>query len=341
MFFGDAFAGSFFNLFATHPPLEQRIRALDPAFDGTFPEVQPVAADIVPGDAASHLSQGVAQEESGAMGLDAGKMVRHIGQPQAEHLHQASQTIGQMPRPLLDAVREPFSAQAVIFALLLSRDEEATRAKQWQLLQRQVGAPLYQEVQRLAPAALSLPAADRLPAVNLTTSAIKRSSPQQYAEFRQVVEALVAADGKVDLFEYCLRTVLFGYLDVFFGLKKPPAVRWRTTAAVAQPLTVVLSTLAHAGQNQPEDIQRAFQAGVQGRLEPAALLPKEHCTLGEFDAALSSLAQGSPTVKRDVIAAVTACIAADGRVTLEESELLRAVAAVLGCPVPPSLAAVS
>ena len=37
MFFGDAFAGSFFNLFATHPPLDERIRALEPDFDGRFP----------------------------------------------------------------------------------------------------------------------------------------------------------------------------------------------------------------------------------------------------------------------------------------------------------------
>ena len=36
MFFGDALAGSFFNLFATHPPLVKRIRALEPNFDGVF-----------------------------------------------------------------------------------------------------------------------------------------------------------------------------------------------------------------------------------------------------------------------------------------------------------------
>ena len=43
MFFGDAFAGSFFNLFATHPPLVTRIKAIEPDFDGRFPEVAPLA----------------------------------------------------------------------------------------------------------------------------------------------------------------------------------------------------------------------------------------------------------------------------------------------------------
>ena len=49
------------------------------------------------------------------------------------------------------------------------------------------------------------------------------------------------------------------------------------------------------------------------------------------------LAQTPPKVKQQVLAAVTACIAADGQVTLEENELLRAIAAVLSCPVPPVL----
>ena len=141
------------------------------------------------------------------------------------------------------------------------------------MLQAQIEPPLYQQTQQLAAAAQSLSAAARLPLVDLAIPALKKSSPQQYAQFRQVVEALVDADGKVDLFEYCLRMVLFSYLDVHFGLKKPPAIRYRTISAVAQPAAVVLSTLAYVGQKQPEDIQRAFQAGAQNLLGQAALVP--------------------------------------------------------------------
>ena len=242
-----------------------------------------------------------------------------------------------MPQPLLDAAREPFAAQAVIYALLLSRDDEATRTRQMQMLQaadRTAVVPGDAATGRRGPVA-----AGRGPAAagrSGRSRRSKRSSPQQYAQFRQVVEALVRADGRVDLFEYCLRTVLFSYLDVHFGLKKPPAVRYRTIDAVAQPAAVVLSTLAYVGQKQPEDVQRAFQAGAQDLLGQAALVPARAVyACRTFDAALAELAQASPNVKRAVIAAVTACIAADGQVTVEESELLRAVAAVLACPVPP------
>jgi len=46
MFFANAFAGEgLAGLLATHPPLVERIRRLDPQFDGQFPEVRPVGVD--------------------------------------------------------------------------------------------------------------------------------------------------------------------------------------------------------------------------------------------------------------------------------------------------------
>jgi Zn-dependent protease with chaperone function len=341
MFFGDAFAGSFFNLFATHPPLAARIRAFEPDFDGHFGEVQPAAAALEPRAVrpAAALAPGGAAAGVAAMALGAAMAPPRVGRPQTEHLDHAGRLIGGMPQPLLDAARQPFTAQAVIFALLLSPDEEATRSRQLEILQAQIPPPLFQQVQQLAAAAQSLPAANRLPLVDLTVPALKMASPQQYAEFRQIVAALLAAEHKIGLFEYCLRIVLLGYLDVHFGLKKPPAIRYQTTAAVAQPLGIVLSTLANAGQNRPEDIQRAFQAGCQNLGWQLTLAPRPQCTLAAFDAALVELAQAALKVKRDVLAAATACLAAEGQVTLEESELLRAIAAALACPMPPMPAA--
>jgi Zn-dependent protease with chaperone function len=326
MFFGDAFAGSLFNLFATHPPLEDRIRALEPDFDGRFPETQPVAVGY--DDAATATS-----DVAAAMAFTGGTVRR---QPEAASSIEAPprlDRLAEVPLPLMDAVREPLLAQAVVFLLLLSRDDDATLARQWEMLRGQIDAALYRQTQQMAAAVLSLPATARLPLVDVSVPALKRCSPQQYQRFRQVIEALVGADGKVDLFEYCLRTVLFSYLDVHFGLKRAPAVRYRSVDAVRQPLTVVLSSLVYVGQSEADDVQRAFAAASQN-LPQVAILPREECSLRAFDAAMAELAQTVPQVKRAVLSAATACVTADGRVTLEEGELLRAVAAALSCPMP-------
>ncbi len=65
------------------------------------------------------------------------------------------------------------------------------------------------------------------------------------------------------------------------------------------------------------------------------LLPREACALRAFDQAMGELAQASPQIKKRILAAAAACVAADGKVTVKEGELLRVVAALLGCPMPP------
>ena len=54
-----------------------------------------------------------------------------------------------------------------------------------------------------------------------------------------------------------------------------------------------------------------------------------------MNAALDELSQATPDVKRRLIDAAGATVAADGVVRVEEAELLRAFAAVLDCPLPP------
>ncbi|MEI8374240.1 MAG: M48 family metallopeptidase [Planctomycetota bacterium] len=353
MFFSNAFAGSIFNLFATHPPLEERIRLLDPNFDGSYAGVEalpdayvglssltnqaaPAAQDAAIAAMTSGLSSGaVPLRSTRQVSTDRDRIVGQVGTPQAEHLEHAERLVAGLPAVVVQAIREPYTARGVVFALLLSREDEATRNQQWQLLQSYVEPPLVRVVQQLSERIDPLPTENRLPVVDMTIPALKRLSPAQYQAFRQIVEALTAAAGKVDLFEYCLRVILFGYLDVHFGLRPAPAVRYKAVSALSQPATIILSALAYAGQSQPNDIQKAFQAGSHDLLGQVHIIPPQQCTFDTFDAALSELAQASPAVKRRILEAVVACIAADGKMTVEENELLRAVAAALACPLPP------
>ena len=55
----------------------------------------------------------------------------------------------------------------------------------------------------------------------------------------------------------------------------------------------------------------------------------------QMDAALETLDRLPVLAKEELVKALTTTIAHDGRVTVSEAELLRAVCAILHCPLPP------
>ena len=65
------------------------------------------------------------------------------------------------------------------------------------------------------------------------------------------------------------------------------------------------------------------------------MLPKESCGLAAVDQALIILNTASPAIKKAILDACVVCVAADGRTTVTEAELLRSVADSLDCPIPP------
>ncbi len=338
MFFGSAFGSFSWQLFSTHPPLVERIQRVEPTFDGEFPKrVKPVRIGAQPVKAKAKRKPGDPLEALGAGGatpLDPAGVLGRIGVPGMPQILYAAAILEDMPEQVRNAAHEPYGARAVIYAVLLDREAEM-RTRQLDALRPLAEELSYRETQRVASLIDRLPDQSRLPLVETAFPALKQLSPEQYTRFRQNVEVLIRADNKVDLLEYTVRTMLLRQLDVHFGLAKPIAVRhWRLDPLVPS-LVGVLSILAYAGQEAEADVKRAFDKGMAQVGRRASPLAKSDCSLRNFGAALEALAEAAPKLKRKILSACVACVAADGKVTPREGGLVHAVAANLGVPVPP------
>lgn len=329
MFFANALTAAWINLLATHPPLVDRIRQIEPDFDGRFPSVSPLRAFPEP------VSPARPTATAAIAGFDSSAAMAKVGQPGVEEIHRAESILTGVPTTVIALARDPYTARVLIWSLLLDRQDAAVRLRQQTVLAQGLDPKLSGILSAISPAVDGLDPAVRLPLVDLAAPALKGLSPAQYAVFRDSVEQLCRADERLDLFEYCLRCVLFSYLDVHFGLARVPKIRYDGLSALQRPLALVLSALARVGAKDESAAGLAFHAATRGLLEGASLLPAEACSLAAFDRTLRELAQAAPLVKKKILAACSACIAADRRAEVTERELLRAIAAVLACPMPP------
>ncbi|HKB41531.1 MAG TPA: M48 family metallopeptidase [Gemmataceae bacterium] len=347
MFFANAFSGGgLAGLLATHPPLVERIRRLDPQFDGRFPEVRPVAVDreelegprpgrVRPTGGLPTLP-GLPQVPLPVLGF-ADKTAARVGHIDPEEIDYAQALSADIPDALRVAAQEPFGARALVYALLLDPQAEL---RAFQLARLKAGAepPDFAETVRLAAPVQALPDALRLPLLDLAMPALRQMSPRQHHTFRAQVEVLVNADQRLSLFEYTLRCVLHRHLDDQFLPQRPTGPLHSSPQKLAYPMAEVLSLLAWEGQPKPEQAAEAFDTGMRSYIggdHTYRLLPREECSLGGFDAALQTLSQSVPAVKRRIVVACAACILANQQVTVREAELLRAICDTLDCPLPP------
>jgi Zn-dependent protease with chaperone function len=338
MFFGNAVGGTgqLFGLIATHPPLIERIRKIDPSFDGDFSKVRlETPRDEAPTPRPAPRGNGPS-----TMPFDPIHTIASVGTVNPAHLAYAAALLDAMPSELSAVVREPLGAQAAVYALLLDPDE-SVRNSQLNWLETNGLPALVSMTRRILPEALRLAPESRLPLVELAVPALRQMSPAQSRDFFKGVEALVQADRKTNLFEYALQRLLIRHVLTHFRGVRPSSVKYETIPQLIGPIAQVLSALARAGSASHDEINRAFQEGVRALDWPAPapeLADESDVSIEAMDAALNQLAGASPTLKKQILEACATCIGVDGRVTVEEGELLRAISDSLGCPMPPVLA---
>ncbi len=330
------------SLFATHPPLGDRIRALEPGFtENDYPSIDNTMQ-------AERNFENTQQERASAfagsnvrrlaVGTDAGSTISaSVGNPNAQHVNYAQELRPSIPANLYDAAHSIDGSFLLAIALVVSR-QESHATKQLSLVTEQIGNRRTAIVNRLYKGVIAAGPRFRLPLLEVAFPALKNRPSSELEYLTELVDKLVQLDGQIELREYCYSRVLRGHL-LQSQFPAEAAAQSRITKQAAQKAAIeLIRVVAENGGDAAQKQASAFAAGI----EPFGKWAESHpgFAAGEtsvqlLDRSLAILAGLNAAGKESMLRAVTAAIADDGQVTVEEAELLRTICATFGCPLPP------
>ena len=351
MFFGNGMGKPFLGALATHPPLDERIRAIDPGWDGKFKtaSVPAVEAESQRGPAKSPSARSPFPTIPGMPGARAGDggfatnavlmgaVLPNLGKPTPLHLRYAEKLRNSFSEMVQSAAREPLDATALVFAMLLSPDE-TLRAKQLTELAKRAAPGVGETTAALWPEVAPIASRARLPLVNLALPALRQLRPDEFEQFSQAMQWLIESDHQIEIFEFVLQKIVRRHLASQSGETRPTSIQFDTLKPLMRDCSVVLSALANVSSSNAGEVKKAFRAGAPhlgAKSDGLQLLPRAECGLEQLDTALDRVALAAPQIKKNLIEACVQVVGADGLIQEREAELLRAIADTLDCPIPP------
>ncbi len=338
--------GMGYQMFATHPPLEQRIQAIDPGFKPEqFQEIaeqlsrhaQARKAEAEEAARAASEQKEADKRGPGGLPLNPDNLAEAIGQPGLNQVFLAAALAAAIPKPLERAAHSDEWSQEVICYLLLDDDAEV-REKQLLMIAKSLGSDSEGQVRALREAAPELAAEQRLPLMEMAFPAVRRHPPDQLVRLMKLIDDLIHADGRIDVFEYALARLVSSQIEDLLNPSRARAGGSKKLPGLADEARVLLTVLAHHGHpEQPDEARAALAVGL-GALFDDASYPKALDLPDDWpsalDRALKSLDALRPLEKQRLVAAMARIVQHDGQVVAAEMELMRVICGVLHVPLP-------
>jgi len=342
MLFGTG--AKFSGLFATHPPLFDRIHALDPSFKASdFPRIDPRerSAASSPDGVRSGFSGDITTAlATGGTAVLPESIAETVGQPESEHIEYAQHLRQSVPESLYAAAHSSEFAYLLTIALVLHRDGD-TVDRQLSLATEQLGADRARLVRSYYDELSATGAEYRLPLLAIAFPALKARPTQQLSYLVSLATRIIEIDGEIDFYEYCFYRILMSNLGQAIDPSgRRDAVRARKKQL--QPAAIsLLRVLADYGHKSEEHSEAAYKAGL-ATLGPWAekygyQADRQSYTVSALDHSLDVLLGLNNKGKESLLRAISATAAHDGKLSIGEAELIRAVCATLDYPLPPIL----
>ncbi|MDO9477582.1 MAG: M48 family metallopeptidase [Pseudohongiella sp.] len=318
--FSEGIKHKFNALFATHPPLETRIRALEPDWNGKISETS------------------VTRNSDASPMMAAGFAIMRAGTPDESDIKEARQILQSLPPEYFQACKEPLGASAIICILMLKQDLDGqANVDQRIAIRMKTNSPgLVSEVTRLCRVQSIIEPAHRSALVNLCLGCLRQLSKSQYQKFRAEWSELIQRDPQPDLHSWLIFQLASSHLDRLLLTTTGTQRNAETSLVGSLPeLGTFLSVLAYSGGVNGVNAEQAFKAAANSlKIENLELIPANRLTLSEFQRASNQLKSLRFSDKKRLLDAMLLCVYYDNTVTVAENELMRTTSEILGCPLP-------
>ena len=354
MLFAHGLKAAMFKAFATHPPIDERIRAIDPHWQGSYPEVDVVVPVSDSGDARAGESAAIGMASLAGVSVSGGTqpafsglaeetpaagILDHVGEITSGHVEHARQLYALVPKPLLAAAHSEGGAKALVLAMLLPGEEALRAVELKKLLEAGIDFETHLPNTDCFDKLAGLHSSLKITLIDLTLPGLRRMDPGEYDHFLALMNTLIESDRQVDLFEFMLQRIVRRHLDIHFNRHRASEDRYKSAAVLVDEIAVLISSLAGLSSEDSQAVEGAFAAGA-AEIEPyiGGKLPFKQasvCGLQQIDATLGRVEHAIAPVKKVILHACGKAVVADGMIASQEAELLRAIADALDCPIPP------
>lgn len=312
--------------FATHPPLEQRIRAIEPNWDGKFtaPKTKPA-----PNKRATPKPQPQQAKPD--------EFIQSIGQLGAATILYA-ETLHKDLEPQLQQIHTSGEeAGAALLALQITASAEADDHAQLARLESAVISSVHTKVSEWIPRVRGLDLNQRFALLELALPRAIGESDETLQVLQHCLTELAQHDGQIELEELALLRITRNFAEN----RAQPNRHFKalSPSALQQPVAILFSALTHHSGQSEDEKQAAFTAGTRSfnryLLKQPELLPTEAITYEALQRTLDQVAHLPLPQKKVLFAGALETILADGKVEPSELSLIRVLAACLDLPMPP------
>jgi len=365
LFFSQAYRGRWF---ATHPPLDERIKRILPAWGGAYLDADSEAglkADLNEGqagyqDPSAKLRQQIPKAAyAGLASLMGGLSVEAIDERDSQNAifpvaapvnenanenksknksdiefeptpegHNESELLSQK---ILTLAAEPLGSVGIILALLIDHRPEISE-KQFDAL-RLHGRDYLALIKSCLVDVERINLKATLVLIELLMPSLKCLSKTQYLQVRNLMSRLIQADGRVDLMEWVLFELIRQHGDRHFALAREMSLKFKTPISAQGYYSLVLSRLIHLSTTGAELQQKAFdRASNIAGMYSANLLSVDKCTSAAFTRAVHELTRSYPLLKPRLIKGLIHAAHSDGKLHDHERALINTIALIWDCP---------